>query len=70
MSAESPAEYIERLRAENKALRRGLLKITREEQALEEHVARLYGVIAELRGRLGWTSRGPDFARPGISEVD
>lgn len=40
MSAESPAEYIEKLKAENRALRRSLIEEVAKRQDLELQLAR------------------------------
>lgn len=48
MSANSPAEYVEQLRAENRALRRGLIEEVHTRQALEGVVAQQSAYIIEL----------------------
>lgn len=51
--SESPREYIEELKAQNKALRSGLAQMCRERQVLEEYIAQQNVRILELRRRYG-----------------
>lgn len=50
---DNPREYIEELKAQNKALRSGLAQMCRERQILEEHIARQNVRIKELTRRFG-----------------
>lgn len=65
-SAESPSEYVEQLREQNKILRANVVQLVREKQVLELEIARLNSRLLRAGGR------GPhDYepARPGI-DVD
>jgi hypothetical protein len=65
----SPAEYVEELRGQNKILRANVVQLCREKQVLEEHIARLGAYILELKRQSGRAPHDYEPARPGI-DVD
>lgn len=70
MSAESPAEYVEQLREQNKILRANVVQLVREKERLFEELAYLSSEVLRLRAA---THRAHDYepaARPGLSDVD
>lgn len=70
VAPESPAEYVNQLREQNKILRANLVQMTREKQVLEEQIARQSAYILELRRATGRAPHDYEPARPGLSDVD
>lgn len=61
---------IDKLRAENLALRLGLVETVHEKQALQEHIARQDIRIKALLRDAGLAPHDWEPARPGIEDVD
>jgi hypothetical protein len=68
--SDSPAEYIETLKAQNKILHSNVVQLCREKAVLEEHVARLGAYILELQRQSRRAPHDYEPARPGLSDVD
>lgn len=69
MSAESPSEYVEQLREQNKILRANVVQLVREKQVLQEQIARLIADNIVVKRRAGLLPHDYEPARPGI-DVD
>lgn len=70
MSPESPAEYVETLKEQNKILRANVLQLVREKQVLLEQLASVSSRLLKVRQDTGRAPHDYEPARPGLSEVD
>lgn len=67
---DSPHEYIEELREQNKILRANVVQLCREKRVLEETIASLSAEMMFLKRRFNVAPHDYEPARPGLSDVD